>query len=324
MDQSNDTQARIFKAADALYEQAGRGAAFPTVDAVRKAARVNMNDAATAMKEWRRAQTAQAAPVAITVPDSVQQLHSQALAALWQAAQASANESLRGAQAGWEAERAEADTLNKQLGDAYDAQAGELETATRQLAEQAAALQVEQERTAELSREVEDLRTSKLAAESRAVLAEQRAIEVERRADDLRAELDHAHQDAERLRTELAAAAAATVEAARRTDDLRAELATVKAKAEAADHVHQDQRQQAAAETHRTLERLSVTQAAYDEARREAATAREEAARLYGQLQAHQEQTAAILARLTPATEAKPANKTAKKSGGGSGKAEHP
>lgn len=42
-----------------------------------------------------------------------------------------------------------------------------------------------------------------------------------------------------------------------------------------------------------------------DQARQEAGAAREEAARLAGQLQVHQEQTAAILARLAPA-EAKP------------------
>ena len=65
------------------------------------------------------------------------------------------------------------------------------------------------------------------------------------------------------------------------SDQPVAELATVKAKAEAA-----------------------------DQARKEASAAREEAARLAGQLQAHQEQTAAILARLAPpATEEKPATR---------------
>ena len=126
MELNKDIRDRILTAADALYEQAGR-TSFPTVDSVRKVAKVNMNDAAATMKEWRRAQTAQAAPVAITVPEAVHQLHSQALAALWQSAQNTANESLRAAQAGWEAERAEADTINKQLGDAYDGQGAELD-----------------------------------------------------------------------------------------------------------------------------------------------------------------------------------------------------
>ncbi|KEZ95099.1 chromosome segregation protein SMC, partial [Xanthomonas vasicola pv. vasculorum NCPPB 895] len=126
MEMNRDTRDRIFAAANQLYEAAGRKA-FPTVDAVRKAAKVNMNDANAGMKEWRRAQTAQAAPIAVQVPEAVQQLHGQGLAALWQAAIDQASESLRAAQAGWEAERAELDALNKQLGDAYDAQAAELD-----------------------------------------------------------------------------------------------------------------------------------------------------------------------------------------------------
>ncbi len=79
MELNKDIRDRILTAADALYQQAGR-ASFPTVDSVRKVAKVNMNDAASTMKEWRRAQTAQAAPVAITIPEAVHQLHSQALA----------------------------------------------------------------------------------------------------------------------------------------------------------------------------------------------------------------------------------------------------
>ena len=70
MDPSQDARDRIFKAADALYDQAGREV-FPTVDAVRKAAKVNMNEASTVMKEWRRTQ-ARPAPAAIQVPETVQ------------------------------------------------------------------------------------------------------------------------------------------------------------------------------------------------------------------------------------------------------------
>jgi colicin import membrane protein len=189
MELNKDIRDRILAAADALYDQAGR-ASFPTVDSVRKVAKVNMNDAAATMKEWRRAQTAQAAPVAITVPEGVHQLHSQALAALWQSAQNTANESLRAAQAGWEAERAEAETINKQLGDAYDAQAVELDAANRQIDELAAKYEAEQKQTTELALQIEKARKATLVAENRAVIAEQRALEIERRAADLRAELD--------------------------------------------------------------------------------------------------------------------------------------
>ena len=273
MELNKDTRDRIFAAADSLYEQAGRGS-FPTVDAVRKASKVNMNDAATAMKQWRRAQTAQAAPVAITVPDAVHQLHSQALAALWQSAQDTANESLRAAQAGWEAERAEAETLNKQLGDAYDAQATELETACRQIEELSAQNHVEQKRSTELAQQLQETVNAKLAAESRATIAEQRAIEIDRRAADLRAELDLAHQDAAQVRSEVTA---------------------LRAKVESAEQAHQEQRKIAAQEAHRAAERLASTQMERDEARKEVGKAREEASNWRGQVEALKEQQRGLL-----------------------------
>ena len=82
MELTKETRDRIYAAADALFEQNGRDA-FPTVDAVRKAARVNMNDASSGMKEWRRAQTAQAAPVAVRVPEAVSAAGGPAVAGLW-------------------------------------------------------------------------------------------------------------------------------------------------------------------------------------------------------------------------------------------------
>ena len=135
MELAKDSHDRIFAAVDALYDQGGR-AGFPTVDAVRKTARVNMNDASTGMKQWRRAQMTQAGPVAVPVPESVQQATAIALAVLWRDAQELASESLRAAQTGWDAERAEADTLNKQMADAYEALAAELAAAQAVIATQ--------------------------------------------------------------------------------------------------------------------------------------------------------------------------------------------
>ena len=70
MEPPKDTFDRFFSVADALYEQADR-AAFPTVDAVRKTARVNMNDANADMKQCRRIHMTHAASVAIPVPERV-------------------------------------------------------------------------------------------------------------------------------------------------------------------------------------------------------------------------------------------------------------
>ncbi|WP_308317643.1 hypothetical protein [Thiolapillus sp.] len=42
-----------------------------------------MNDASAAMKEWRRAQTSQASPLAVRVPESVMQAKSFASCYRW-------------------------------------------------------------------------------------------------------------------------------------------------------------------------------------------------------------------------------------------------
>lgn len=297
MELAKDTRDRIFAAADSLYYQAGR-AAFPTVDAVRKTARANMNDASAGMKEWRRAQTAQAAPVAVQVPEVVQQASSAALAALWREAQELANESLRAAQAGWDAERVEADTINKQMADAYEGQAAELDAA-------GAALEAEKAAAAQQAQELATVRQQLADASSRADKAEARIAEIEHRAADLRGELDRAHADADHLRTENAEGrkqATAEIEAAHAAADAaRGEVVKVQARAEAAELSHIEQHKQAAAEAHRADERMTKAQTERDQARQDAGSARERAAELSGQLTAHQEQTAAILDRLAPA-----------------------
>ena len=189
-----DVRERIIAAAADLFEQSGRQT-MPTVDAVRRAARVDMNAASSVMKEWRRAQTAQAAPVAVAVPESVQQASSAAVATIWQQAQELANESLRSAQAAWETERAEQDAMRQELAEAFERQAGELEAA-------GAALAAERVAAEKQAQELADVRQQLAEAVSRADKADARIAEIEHRAADLRAELDRAHAYADRLRTE--------------------------------------------------------------------------------------------------------------------------
>ena len=325
-----DVRERVIAAAADLFEQSGRQT-MPTVDAVRRAARVDMNAASSVMKEWRRAQTAQAAPVAVAVPESVQQASSAAVATIWQQAQELANESLRSAQAAWETERAELDAMRQELAEAFERQAGELDAAGAALAAEKAAAEKQ-------AQELADVRQQLAEAVSRADKADARIAEIEHRAADLRAELDRAHTDADRLRTENAAAHAATeaaraelvkaqakaeaieqahaeqhkqtaaeVEAARAaTEATRAELVKVQAKAEAVEQAQAEQRKQAAAEAHRAAERMTKAQAERDDATKAAAEARERAAGLAGQVQAMQEQNAALLAAIKPQGEAKP------------------
>jgi chromosome segregation ATPase len=359
MELAKDTRERIFAAANSLYEQAGRAGNFPTVDAVRKLAKVNMNDASVGMKEWRRTQTAQAAPVAVQVPEAIQQASGIALAALWHEAQELANESLRAAQAGWDAERTEAETLNKQMADAYESLVVDLE------ASQAAASRFQSE--AEASSASNALLTARLdeagvaltAAAAATATADARTVEIERRATELRVELDHAHQEAaqarevlagvhrahtsevEALRVDLAAlqakadqaalTAAGQIDALRQAhsaeveamkakadqaasassaqlDTLRNELATVRARAEAAQESHQQQRTQAASEVKRLAEQLEAAKAGRDQAEKAAASAREESAALRGQMDALKDQNSQLLQTLKADAEKRGSN----------------
>ncbi|MBI0995438.1 KfrA protein [Escherichia coli] len=187
---------RITTVANELFEDAGREA-FPTVDAVRRAARADMNTTSAVMREWRRAQTAQAAPVAVAVPETITQANAVALAALWQQAQELANESLQAAQAAWEAERAELDAMRAELADAYESQATELDEVRADLERANAA-------TDQVHAELATTRSELSQAVMRAERAEAKADEIERRASDLRAELDRAHADADQARATLA------------------------------------------------------------------------------------------------------------------------
>lgn len=186
----SDVRDRIIAAAVSLFEQAGR-ADFPTVDQVRRMARVDMNAASTVMREWRRQQTAQAMPVAITIPEAVQASHTQALAALWLQAQELANENLRTAQAAWETERTEMDALRHEMATAFESQAAELEAVQARLTEAHSAAEAA---AAANAAALDALRVELAATTTRAERAEVRMAEIEKRADALQSERDLARQ----------------------------------------------------------------------------------------------------------------------------------
>lgn len=228
MENAAAIRTRIFDAANALYEDTGR-LLFPTVDAVRKRARVNMNDASTCMKEWRRAQTAQVAPVSVQVPAPIQQASSAALAELWSAAVTLANESLRVAQAGWDADRAESDTLAQQMASAFEEQAAELGAANVRIAELQVSMSATTTEAATLRAQLNDTLRELDIARTAAKQAEAKTKEIERRAGDLRVELDHAHQLAAMANDDRAAW---QQRADREIEIVRAELRKVKDDAE--------------------------------------------------------------------------------------------
>lgn len=144
---------RIINAANRLYDEAGRES-FPSVDSVRREARVDMNSASSVMREWRKAQTAAPVAVAVAVPETLNKVSAELLAGVWMQAQALANESLKSAEAAWTAERNEYDAMRAELADAHDAQSRELDG----LALRIAAAQVEAQQVAEAHAEqVNDL-----------------------------------------------------------------------------------------------------------------------------------------------------------------------
>ncbi|HBZ8233425.1 TPA: DNA-binding protein, partial [Escherichia coli] len=130
-----ETYDRIVQVANELYEQNGREK-MPTVDDVRRAAKADMNTTSAVMREWRKQQTSQAAPVAVPVPAAVQEAFQGALATAWTEAQALANEALSAAQKGWDEERGEADQLRAEMAEAFESQGLELEAVTQQLADE--------------------------------------------------------------------------------------------------------------------------------------------------------------------------------------------
>ena len=324
-----DVRERVIQAAQELYEQNGRES-MPTVDAVRRLARVDMNAASAVMREWRRAQTAQAAPVAVTVPEVVTQAHGAALIALWQTAQELANESLRVAQAAWEAERAEADHDRQELADAYERQATELED-VRAAAERSARLHQEQQDTQ--AQALAAIRAELVTAATRAERAEARAQEIELRAADLRSELDHAHQEQGRIRAELAAAIARAERAEAQAQDAEQRAAALRGELESAHQESERSRAETATlagelrqsqdavavlraqlssieasktqeverarqEREQLLGELNTAKAAISQAEAVGAEARERSAVLAGKLESEQSHSAALAALL--------------------------
>ncbi len=122
-----EAKTRIFAAADKLYEACGRET-FPTVDAVRREAKAAMGDVSSAMKEWRKNQTAQAVVHEIQAPDVIMNAAKVLAIETWKQAQELATESLKSAQAAWDAERAESESMRAEMSKAFDDQVQELET----------------------------------------------------------------------------------------------------------------------------------------------------------------------------------------------------
>ncbi len=280
MDINPEIRERILNAAQTLFEQSGRKD-LPTVDAVRKLSKTNMNDASGVMKEWRRLQIVSASAAVVSVPERVSQASAAALSTLWTEAQELANESLNVAQAAWDAERGEAEKLRVELSLAFETQGAELEALKGKLAEterhaSAAAAAAESERV--------ESRRQVTALTDQAHTATARVQEIEKRAEDLKTALSAAQAAAATLTAELEAERQQHAATRGRLETSSTELVTVKARAEAQARVQADQ-----------AERLKRVEAELTQARGAAAAAREEAAKLAGQAEALTRQHADLM-----------------------------
>ena len=196
-----DIRDRILQVANELFEQTDREK-LPTVDEVRRAARADMNTTSVVMREWRRQQTRQAAPVAVAIPEPVQDAFQGALAAAWVQAQGLASEALGAAQAGWDEEQAAADELRAEMAEAFEAQARELEAATGQLEQVESAYQASQAELADSRQQIEEGRRQRQKLTTNLATAERQAQDRGERIDELKAELVDARADLKAQRQE--------------------------------------------------------------------------------------------------------------------------
>lgn len=153
---SSEIKERVFAVADELYQESGQDR-FPTVDQVRRTARVDMNSASALMKEWRKQQTAPAI-VAVSVPESVQQAFGGAVAAAWAEAQRLASEQLEAQKAGFEAEKLEAEALRAELSEAFEQQESELKQAQERLSKQCEEMTLEKQAAEDARDELSDVK----------------------------------------------------------------------------------------------------------------------------------------------------------------------
>ena len=285
----DDVRKRIIETASELYEKMGKQS-FPTVDQVRRTAKVDMNAASSVMRDWRRDQSPQAKPIAVNVPDAIVQANNQALASLWTVAQELANESLRAAQSAWDAERTELDEMRKELADAYESLASEIEQVKAQAND---ADKAHKESAKLAAKELADVQSELAKALTRAERAEAQVGEIEHRANDLRAELNRSHEEIDQMRIALTRHQNLNASIAAERDEVKSELTKALATAEALANGHQEQRNAAAQELAKQVEQR-------DQAFQAASAAREHASELVGKLAALQEQNANLLDRLSP------------------------
>ena len=312
------TKDQIFQAADQL---AAAGTP-PTLAAVRSAvgggSYTTINEA---LKEWKAKQQATNAPIREPAPAAVATRLEELGADIWAVALELANARLTSEREALEATRQQLETAQQEATELADQLSAELE-----------ALQAQHRKTSDdlqaASTTIQALQQENTTLSRQLATTEARAEETTKRADDLKAELQHAHQEntaqrqrhteeteAQRqrhsqelqtLKADLAASAEALKTRNAEATRLDAELTQAKAYAANLQQQHQTQQERSTADIKQLGERLDKAQSEKEQAQQAGSQSREEAAQMRGELEALRTQNAALLAAVKPQPPAAP------------------
>lgn len=238
-------------------------------------------------------------------------------AEIWAIALDKANARLSSEREALEATRQQLETAQQEATELADQLSAELEALQANYKEAVSDLQEARAHLEQANRERVTL-TCQLAT------SEARVEETTKRADDLKAELQHAHQDnstqhqrhnqeieAQRqrhsqelqtLKAELAASTEALKTRSAEATRLDVELTQAKAQAAHLQQQHQTQQERSAADIKQLGELLDKAQTEKEQAQQAASASREEAAQMRGELEALRTQNAALLAMVKPPT----------------------
>ena len=277
------TKDQIFQAADQLTA----GGSTATLANVRKAlgggSYTTINEA---LKEWKARQQASTTPIREPAPAAVAARTEELGADIWAIALELANARLTHEREALEATRAQLETAQQEATELADQLSAELETLQAQHQQATDALQG-------ANSALGQLRQDNAALSRQLATTEARAGETTKRVDDLKAELQHAHAGNQALQVRLNTAGEALNDKSAHLVRLQLELTHTEDRAETT-------RQQLIDGIERLGERLTQAEAERGQAQQAASTAREEAARLRGELEAIRVQNAALLEALKP------------------------
>lgn len=188
-----------------------------------------------------------------------------------------------------ERELADASQTVEDLEDGLDKAQAEIEAAAVKLLD----LQgVHQAQAVELARVRERLTASELATKT---AGELHGVEVQRITTLIEAERSRHAVEVEQLRAEVLSHQKTGQGWAAERDQARSEVMALTAKAVAVEQARQEQRQMVDQEAERVADRLAKAEAAQEQARQDVGVAREEAAKLSGQVEALQTQVAELM-----------------------------